>query len=41
MKNNSKTSFNGGVRKLEMIENGGIFFGYRREREREKNKKKS
>ena len=30
MKNNSKTSFNGGVRKLKMKENGGL-----RERERE------
>ena len=36
MKNNSKTSFNGGVRNLEMRENGGRKFGYRRERERER-----
>ena len=27
VKNNSKTSFNGGVRKLEMRENGGRNFG--------------
>ena len=36
MKNNSKTSFNGGVRKLQMRENGGSVKVKKRERERER-----